>query len=340
MNHLYHTIIAPLLAVLALLCGLAGLTETASAAFNQAATEPLYGNFLLRESEVSTDWPPETAAPTRANGRWIYDGTLGVRVYVRQNPWTKFDPLGLWETDSYLGDVGQVFKGMGKAAAGLVTGVARSVADLPKNIAGVAEGLSDSSTLAALPQAVSEMGHDIASAAKEYGQKLESGDNETWGNATFQVLSIVTPIAATKATSAANVARASELATVSEEVVNSARATQAASKAEAVASGGIENGTAASAGPKPLLGKNPTLGKNGNRINTEHEGGTASAKSVFRNQTRGQKVSQHPLSPKGGVRRVAEDGTQIRMPNNGKGARIDLPGRGSTGHETIHFDSP
>ncbi|MFZ9936118.1 MAG: hypothetical protein ACO3JG_03570, partial [Luteolibacter sp.] len=265
---------------------------------------------------------------------------------VRQNPWTRFDPLGLWQTDSYLGDVGLFFKGMGKAAANLAKGVAHSLHDLPKNVAGVAEGLSDASTREALPQALGEMGHDIVAAAKDYGQKLDNGDNETWGNATFQILSIVTPIAATKATSAANVARAGELATASEELVNSSRAVHAVSKAEVsttLDSGGSAltfEYQATSGGAKPLLGKNPTLGKNGNRINTELDGGTASAKSIFRNQAKGQKVTQHPLSPKGGVRRVAEDGTQIRMPNNGKGARIDLPGRGSAGRETIHFDSP
>jgi hypothetical protein len=89
-----HALLAPLLAVLALLLG---LTENASAAFNDAATEPHYGNFLLWESEASASEWLQPADPTKENGEWIYDGALGVPVYVRQNPWTKFDPLGLAE---------------------------------------------------------------------------------------------------------------------------------------------------------------------------------------------------------------------------------------------------
>ncbi len=94
---------------------------------------------------------------------------------------------------------------------------------------------------------------------------------------------------------------------------------------------------ATKSGTKPLLGKSPVLGKNKNRINTKLEGGTATAKSIFRNQTKGQKVAQEALGPKGGIRRFTDDGTAIRLPNNGGGARIDLPGRGSAGRETIHF---
>jgi hypothetical protein len=71
------------------------LIETASAAFNHAATEPHYGNFSLRESEASEFSTYEIADPTKENGEWIYDGALGVPVYVRQNPWTSFDPDGL-----------------------------------------------------------------------------------------------------------------------------------------------------------------------------------------------------------------------------------------------------
>ncbi|MFT4176593.1 MAG: RHS repeat-associated core domain-containing protein, partial [Luteolibacter sp.] len=46
-----------------------------------------------------------------------------VYTYVRQNPWTKFDPYGLWETGSYLGDVGRFYTGVGKALANSAAGV-------------------------------------------------------------------------------------------------------------------------------------------------------------------------------------------------------------------------
>jgi hypothetical protein len=87
-----HAILVPLFAVLALLCC---LTVTASAAFNRAATEPHYRNFLLLESEASASEWLQLADPTKENGEWIYGGVLGVPVYVRQNPWSSFDPEGL-----------------------------------------------------------------------------------------------------------------------------------------------------------------------------------------------------------------------------------------------------
>jgi hypothetical protein len=85
---------------------------------------------------------------------------------------------------------------------------------------------------------------------------------------------------------------------------------------------------------KPLLGQHPSSG--GGRVNTDLPGGRPAAKSIFRNQTKGQSVIQQPLG-NGGVRRTAPDGTQIRLNPDGS-TRIDLPERGPTGRETIHFD--
>ena len=79
---------------------LLALTGSVSATFNDAATEPHYGNFLLWESEVSGGFSYEEAHPTRENGMWIYDDASGVLAYVRQNPWSKFDPFGLREQTS------------------------------------------------------------------------------------------------------------------------------------------------------------------------------------------------------------------------------------------------
>ena len=103
MNHsrLRLSLLAPLLAVLALLLGLAG---SASAAFNHAATDPHYGNFLLQTSEAPARITLAIADPDREIGVWLYDSTLGVPVYVQQNPWTSFDPLGLAEKN-----VGEVY---------------------------------------------------------------------------------------------------------------------------------------------------------------------------------------------------------------------------------------
>jgi len=74
------------------------------------------------------------------------------------------------------------------------------------------------------------------------------------------------------------------------------------------------------------------------RTNTDLDGfnDRATAKSIFRNQTRGQRVSQTPAG--GGVRRHTEDGTQIRMNEDGS-TRVDLPDRGTQPNgETIHFN--
>lgn len=87
-----QTLLAPLFAVLAMLLALTG---SVSATFNDAATEPHYGNFLLWQSEASGDFAYEEAHPTREIGVWIYDDTSGVLAYVTQNPWGSFDPLGL-----------------------------------------------------------------------------------------------------------------------------------------------------------------------------------------------------------------------------------------------------
>ncbi len=90
----------------------------------------------------------------------------------------------------------------------------------------------------------------------------------------------------------------------------------------------------AARGAKPILGRNPQVGSG--RTNTELPGDRATAKSIFRNQTRGQDVTQASM-PNGGVRRTAADGTQIRINPDGT-TRLDLPGRGPLANgETVHI---
>jgi hypothetical protein len=91
-------------------------------------------------------------------------------------------------------------------------------------------------------------------------------------------------------------------------------------------------------GGRPLLGQNPSrLGQSlrtGSRVNTRLSAGRGTARSIFRNQVQGP-IQQAPLQ-NGGVRRWGANGVQIRMNPNGT-TRVDLPGRGPTGMETIHF---
>ncbi len=89
-------------------------------------------------------------------------------------------------------------------------------------------------------------------------------------------------------------------------------------------------------GRKDLLGKNPKIKKD--RTNTDLENVTdrSTAKSIFRNQTKGQKVQQ--FEKNGEIRRRSQDGSQIRM-NSDASTRIDLPGRGTQPNgETIHLN--
>ncbi|TAK52435.1 MAG: RHS repeat-associated core domain-containing protein, partial [Gammaproteobacteria bacterium] len=95
-----------------------------------------------------------------------------------------------------------------------------------------------------------------------------------------------------------------------------------------------ESGADAARSAKPLLGRNPV--SSGTRTNTDLPGDLSTAKSIFRNQTRGQDVTQTTMS-NGGVRRTAADGTQIRINPDGS-ARLDLPGRGNSPNgETIQI---
>jgi len=84
----------------------------------------------------------------RENGCYVYETASDVRkgpnvyTYVVQNPWTKFDPLGLWETNSYWGDVGQVFKGYGNAAVNTAKGMGHVVAHPIQTAQGVGQAVS------------------------------------------------------------------------------------------------------------------------------------------------------------------------------------------------------
>jgi hypothetical protein len=93
-------------------------------------------------------------------------------------------------------------------------------------------------------------------------------------------------------------------------------------------------GSIAETSGKALLGQNAR--EAGGRTATDLAGNLAAAKSIFRNQARGQKVTQTTMQ-NGGIRRTAADGTQIRINPDGT-ARLDLPGRGRLPNgETIHF---
>ena len=83
-----------------------------------------------------------------------------------------------------------------------------------------------------------------------------------------------------------------------------------------------------------LEGENARDG--GNRTNTDLPGGRQAAEEKFKELTKGQSTTKHPMA-NGGEREVAPDGTQIRRNPDGT-TRVDVPGRGPYGRETIHYD--
>ncbi len=99
--------------------------------------------------------------------------------------------------------------------------------------------------------------------------------------------------------------------------------------------GQVGRGVRAAVQARKLLGKGARFEKS--RTNTGLPGGRATAKSIFRNRTKGQQVTQKSLD-NGGLRRKAADGTQIRFNPDGS-TRLDLPGSGPSlpGRETVHF---
>ncbi len=84
-------------------------------------------------------------------------------------------------------------------------------------------------------------------------------------------------------------------------------------------------------------GKNPKVKKDRTLTDLDPFHDRSTAKSIFRNQTKGQKVEKKNKSD-GTIIRIADDGTQIRMNPDGT-TRLDLPGRYTQPNgEAIHFN--
>jgi len=88
-------------------------------------------------------------------------------TYVQQNPWTKFDPEGLWSTSQFLGDVGhQLYANVG----GLGTGFYNAVSPIGTGLADIATH-SPSENLAALGRGANQLGSEISSSVQALSQK-------------------------------------------------------------------------------------------------------------------------------------------------------------------------
>ncbi len=80
--------------------------------------------FVGNEKDLSLDLIQESPPQFSDDYLGFVDGP-NLYAYVKQNPWTSFDPLGLYETGTYLGDSGQAALGCGDSLWGSVKGIAQ-----------------------------------------------------------------------------------------------------------------------------------------------------------------------------------------------------------------------
>lgn len=93
-------------------------------------------------------------------------------AYVHQNPWTKFDPLGLQiGYQGYWSEMGEVWKGYGNAAAGTVTGIIEVASHPIRTGQGIVNAVSHP------VQTATAMRDAVVGAA----QAIHNGDNEVAG---------------------------------------------------------------------------------------------------------------------------------------------------------------
>jgi hypothetical protein len=89
-----------------------------------------------------------------------------------------------------------------------------------------------------------------------------------------------------------------------------------------------------SGGAQPLVGNNPKDASG--RVNTDLPGGHEAGQKAFGELTQGQDVE---IDPRTG-HQIAEDGTRLRLNQDGT-ARVDVPASTTRPkHETVHFNQP
>lgn len=210
---------------------------------------------ILVGAETTTSIKPsrpqtlDRQATASALPQWLFREPLGesesinLYSYCHNDPINRVDVLGLWESDlGYVGDVGLFYKGIGLAGWGLVKGVGTSVLDLPSNAVTLAKGAywnaTDTNYHNAGPGVLLETAMGVKAAASNYGDRLAEGKMETLGGATFHVLSIATPFAASKFTTAAEAVNAVEVANGSRLAFSATMVDDAAAMSRTLSSGG------------------------------------------------------------------------------------------------------
>lgn len=187
-------VLTSLLLVLLLLCG---LTDRAGAAVTP----------LQKTASGSSEENPDKRAYfdpllvvelQRDRELWGYDLGLGVDVgpnlyaYVRQNPWTYYDPYGLFlgydSAGDYAREVGQVWVGYGDSIAATATGTWNAVTKPGQTLDGIKAVASD-------PGAAAK---GAWNGVKQAGADLASGDARKQGNVIGGILQAAIPASKAK----------------------------------------------------------------------------------------------------------------------------------------------
>ncbi len=201
----------------------------------------------------------ETGAFITADPLGFVDGP-NMYAYVRQNPWTKFDPEGLWETDSYLGDVAQVWKGYGQAVGDVVGGIAHTVTHPIQTAQGIGSAIA----------------HPVAT-AKAAGNAIV----ETWDSGLEGQGRVVGNALIAVGTSAASFAKGGQVA-------------NAASKAEQLSQIASAESKAATAGEIGTSAAR-TVAKTEQAVTAASEGTTATGRTVGELRQAGLKDAHHSI---------------------------------------------
>ena len=179
-----RTILTALFLCFAILLGIA---ESASGASTVHGSKTASGDFWENPNICTYKLGSLELEPCRGDTIVGYDSATGVLYYVRQNPWTYYDPYGLeifgYDTfGDYAADVGSYAKGyFWNGPKAMVTGTIDAVVNYEE-------------TGQALKTAVTnpvETGKAVVDSTKQMVSDLGSGDMEKAGEAGFNVVTSV-----------------------------------------------------------------------------------------------------------------------------------------------------
>ena len=188
-----RTILTALFLYFAILLGIA---ESASGASTVHGSKTAYGDFWENPNICTYKLGSLELEPCRGDTIVGYDSATGVLYYVRQNPWTHFDPHGLWlfgydTAGEYFHEVGQVWVGYGDSIASTATGTWEAVTNPSQTWEGIKAVANDPGGAA----------KGAWEGVKQAGEDLASGDSRKQGNVVGGILQAAIPASKVKALS-------------------------------------------------------------------------------------------------------------------------------------------